>query len=108
MVEPEAETHREGEAEDRGAPGPDPEGPGVEQRIGRREPCEQTEHGARAGDAGRGFAIVASEVKNLASETAKATEEIAQQVAGIQSSTKSAVEAFKEIATAMRSECLAS
>ena len=58
---------------------------------------------ARAGDAGRGFAVVASEVKNLASETAKATEEIAQQVQGIQTSTKSAVEAVKEIATAMRS-----
>jgi methyl-accepting chemotaxis protein len=57
---------------------------------------------ARAGDAGRGFAVVASEVKNLAAETAKATEEIAQQVQGIQTSTKSAVEAVKEIATAMR------
>ena len=58
---------------------------------------------ARAGDAGRGFAVVASEVKNLASETAKATEEIALQVQAIQSSTKSAVGAVKEIATAMRS-----
>jgi methyl-accepting chemotaxis protein len=57
---------------------------------------------ARAGDAGRGFAVVASEVKNLAAQTAKATEEIAQQVAGIQTSTKSAVDAVKEIATAMR------
>ena len=58
---------------------------------------------ARAGEAGRGFAVVASEVKNLAAETAKATEEIAQQVQGIQASTKSAVEAVKDIATAMRS-----
>ena len=58
---------------------------------------------ARAGDAGRGFAVVASEVKNLAAETAKATEEIAQQVAGIQISTKNAVGAVKDIATAMRS-----
>jgi methyl-accepting chemotaxis protein len=57
---------------------------------------------ARAGEAGRGFAVVASEVKNLASQTAKATEEIAQQVAGIQNSTRSAVGAVKEIATAMR------
>ena len=57
---------------------------------------------ARAGEAGRGFAVVASEVKNLAAQTAKATEEIAQQVAGIQDSTKSAVGAVKEIATAMR------
>ena len=46
--------------------------------------------------------MVASEVKNLASQTAKATEEIAQQVAGIQSSTKSAVDAVKDIANAMR------
>ena len=58
---------------------------------------------ARAGDAGRGFAVVATEVKNLASATAKATEEIAQQVQGIQTSTKSTVEAVKEIAIAMRS-----
>jgi len=39
---------------------------------------------ARAGDAGKGFAIVASEVKNLATQTAKATEEIASQVGGMQ------------------------
>jgi methyl-accepting chemotaxis protein len=58
---------------------------------------------ARAGEAGRGFAVVASEVKNLAAQTAKATEEIAQQVSGIQNSTKSAVAAVKEIATAMHS-----
>jgi methyl-accepting chemotaxis protein len=57
---------------------------------------------ARAGDAGRGFAVVASEVKSLAAQTAKATEEIAQQVLGIQSSTKNAVGAVEEIATAMR------
>ena len=46
--------------------------------------------------------MVASEVKNLAAQTAKATEEIGQQVQGIQTSTKSAVEAVKEIAAAMR------
>ncbi|MEN3385688.1 MAG: hypothetical protein V7608_5732 [Hyphomicrobiales bacterium] len=57
---------------------------------------------ARAGEAGRGFAVVASEVKNLAAQTAKATEEIAQQVSGIQSSTKSAVDAVREVAVAMR------
>jgi methyl-accepting chemotaxis protein len=57
---------------------------------------------ARAGEAGRGFAVVASEVKSLAAQTAKATEEIAQQVAGIQSSTKSAVDAVREVAVAMR------
>ncbi|MEI9926380.1 MAG: methyl-accepting chemotaxis protein [Bradyrhizobium sp.] len=49
---------------------------------------------ARAGEAGRGFAVVASEVKNLASQTAKATEEIASQVAAIQSSTGNCVAAI--------------
>ena len=39
---------------------------------------------ARAGDAGKGFAVVASEVKNLANQTAKATEEIGEQISGIQ------------------------
>ena len=52
---------------------------------------------ARAGDAGRGFAVVASEVKHLASQTAKATEEIAGQIADIQAVTKDSVLAIKEI-----------
>jgi methyl-accepting chemotaxis protein len=52
---------------------------------------------ARAGEAGRGFAIVASEVKSLASQTAKATEEIGAQVAGMQVATQESVEAIKEI-----------
>ena len=52
---------------------------------------------ARAGDAGKGFAVVASEVKNLATQTAKATEEISQQVAEIQASTNDAVAAIGQI-----------
>ena len=52
---------------------------------------------ARAGDAGKGFAVVASEVKGLAQQTAKATDEIASQVAQIQASTREAVEAIRDI-----------
>jgi methyl-accepting chemotaxis protein len=56
---------------------------------------------ARAGEAGKGFAVVASEVKSLASQTAKATEEIGAQVSGIQGSTKDAVEAIRTITSTM-------
>lgn len=52
---------------------------------------------ARAGDAGKGFAVVASEVKSLATQTARATEEIAGQIGQIQASTHEAVEAIKGI-----------
>ena len=52
---------------------------------------------ARAGEAGRGFAVVASEVKALASQTAKATEEISAQVAAMQASTGEAVESIGSI-----------
>ena len=52
---------------------------------------------ARAGDAGKGFAVVASEVKNLATQTAKATEEISAQIDAVQLNTNQAVDAIREI-----------
>ena len=52
---------------------------------------------ARAGGAGKGFAVVASEVKNLATQTAKATEEITAQVAAIQGATGASVQAIQAI-----------
>jgi len=52
---------------------------------------------ARAGEAGRGFAVVANEVKELAKETAKATEDISRKIEGIQTDTKGAVDAIASI-----------
>jgi methyl-accepting chemotaxis protein len=54
---------------------------------------------ARAGEAGKGFAVVANEVKELAKQTAKATEEIGQKIDAIQGDTKGAVKAIEEIST---------
>jgi methyl-accepting chemotaxis protein len=57
---------------------------------------------ARAGEAGRGFAVVASEVKALAGQTAKATEDIGAQIAGMQHATMRSIEAIGAIARTIR------
>jgi methyl-accepting chemotaxis protein len=54
---------------------------------------------ARAGEAGKGFAVVANEVKELAKETAKATEDIRHKIEAIQSNTRGAVESIGQIST---------
>lgn len=58
---------------------------------------------ARAGDAGRGFAVVASEVKALAEQTAKATDEISQQILAIQAATRQSVSSIQDIGTTIAS-----
>jgi methyl-accepting chemotaxis protein len=56
---------------------------------------------ARAGDAGKGFAVVASEVKALATQTARATDQIGTQIVAIRSATGQAVEAVRDVGTAI-------
>ena len=71
-------------------------------RTSRGGPICWRHHRGRAGETERSFAVVASEVKSLAVQTAKATQDIASQIAAVQSSTSAAVEAIDGLPIACR------